>query len=126
MYDKFRLKKCYFIVSLGIKILDNEMGDEVLSPFSFVYGPAFIYLCIISHHCNACESNKKNPIRYPRHFHQKSSDIVNSLLLAYGTSFEVCNIMASLQSHEKVNSITNRHYELLILYNTILQIKQIL
>ena len=28
-------------------------------PFSFVYGPAFTYLCIISHQCNASENNSK-------------------------------------------------------------------
>ena len=50
------------------------MGDEVLlyppplAFFSFVYDPAFIYLCIISHHFNASESNFEENLRYPGHF----------------------------------------------------------
>ena len=37
------------------------MGDEVLYPLPFfVYGPAFTYLCILSHQCNASNSNFKD------------------------------------------------------------------
>ena len=74
------------------------MGKVLPPPFSFVYGPAFTYLCIISHHCNAPESNfKENLGIQDILIHQKSSNLVNSLLLAYATSVEVWDNMASLQ-----------------------------
>ena len=75
------------------------MGDEVLSPpFSFVYCPAFTYLCIISHHCNASESNFKENLGIQNILiHQKSSNLANSLILTYATSVEVWDNMASLQ-----------------------------
>ena len=43
------------------KVLDNEMGDEALPPppFSYVYGPAFTYLYIISHHMRLRVISKK-------------------------------------------------------------------
>ena len=66
------------------------MGDEAVPhphPFSFVYGPAFTYLCIISHQCNAPESYfKENLGIQDISMHQKASNIVNSLLPAYATS----------------------------------------
>ena len=76
------------------------MGDEVLPPplFSFIYGPAFTYLCIISHHCDASESNfKENLGMQDILIHQKSSNLVNSLLLVDARSVEVWDNMASLQ-----------------------------
>ena len=55
--------------------------------FSFVYGPALTYLCIIF----------KRKLRYPGHSDSpKSSNIVNSLL-AYAASVEVWDNMALLQ-----------------------------
>ena len=46
-----------------------------------------MYLCIISHHCNASESNFKENLGIQNILiHQK---IVNSLLLAYATNVEV-------------------------------------
>ena len=55
--------------------------------FSFVYGPALTYLCIIF----------KRKLRYPGHSDSpKSSNIVNSLL-AYAASVEVRDNMALLQ-----------------------------
>ena len=73
------------------------MGDELLyllPLFSFVYGPAFTYLCIISHQCNAFKSNFKENmnILIPR----KASDLGNSLLLRFATSVNVWDNMASL------------------------------
>ena len=77
------------------------MGDQVLyppPPFSFVYGPGFTYLFIISHPCNASESNfKENLGIQDILIHQKSSNLVNSPLFQYATSFEVWDNMASLQ-----------------------------
>ena len=56
-------------------------------PFSSVYDPAFTYLCIISRHCNVSESNfKENSGIQNILIHQKSSNLVNSLLLKYATS----------------------------------------
>ena len=63
-----------------MKNIGYEMGDEVLSPppLSFVYGPAFTYLCIISLHCHASESNfKENLGIQDILIHQKSSNLVN-------------------------------------------------
>ena len=37
----------------------NQRRGVIASPLSFVYGPAVTYLRIISHHCNASESNFK-------------------------------------------------------------------
>ena len=63
------------------------MGDVVLSPFYFVFGPAYTYLCIISHHRNASDSNfKENLVIQDILIYQKSS---NSPLFAYATSVEV-------------------------------------
>ena len=62
------------------------------------------YLCIISHNCNASESNfKENLGIQDILIHQKSSNLVNSLLLAYATSVNVWDNMASLQwwSHQQ-------------------------
>ena len=78
------------------------MGDGVLfTPpplFSFVYGPAFTYLCTISHHCNASESNfKENLGIQDILIYQKSSNLVNSPLLVYATRVEVWDNMAWLQ-----------------------------
>ena len=54
---KILSKNVIFLSDLVEKVLDKEMGDAVfIPPFSFVYGPAFICLCIISHQCNASES----------------------------------------------------------------------
>ena len=42
-------KILFFMSGLVQKVLDTEMGDEVLyPPFSFVYDPAFTY-CASSH-----------------------------------------------------------------------------
>ena len=70
--------------------------------FSFVYnGPAFTYLCIISHHCNASESNFKENLGIQNILiHQKSSNLANSLLLTFATSVEVWDNMASLHSFD--------------------------
>ena len=58
------------------------MGDEVLSPLSFVYVPAFTYLCIVSHICNASESNlKENLGIQDTLIYWRSSNLVNSLVL---------------------------------------------
>ena len=66
--------------------------------FSLVYGPVFTSLCIISQHCNASESNfKENLDIQDILIHQKSSHLVNSRLLAYATSVELWDNMASLQ-----------------------------
>ena len=82
------------------QILDNKMGDEVTPPpfFFIVDDPAFTYLCIIAHHCNASESyfKEKSCIRDIL-INQKSSNLVNSLFLAYLTCVEVWDNMASLQ-----------------------------
>ena len=53
---------------------------------SFFYGPAFTYLCIISHHCNASESNFKKKCRYPGHF-----DSPKVFKLRKFTLFCICN-----------------------------------
>ena len=51
-------KILFFMSGLVQKVLDTEMGDEVLyPPFSFVYDPAFTYCA--SSHCNVSESNFK-------------------------------------------------------------------
>ena len=77
------------------------MGDQVLYPpplFFRLDDPAFTYLCIISHHCNASESYfKENLGIHDILIHQKSPNLVNSLLLAYARSFGVWDNMASLQ-----------------------------
>ena len=65
---------------------------------SFVYGPAFTYLCFFSHQCNALESNfKENWGIQDSLIHQKASNLVNSLLLTYATSVNLWDNMASLQ-----------------------------
>ena len=72
---------------LSIKVLDNEMGDGCFHLF-FVYDPSFIYLCIISHQCNASESNFKENLGIQDILgHQKALNLVNSLFLANATSF---------------------------------------
>ena len=76
------------------------MGDDVLypPPPSFVYGPAFTYLCIISQQCNASKSNfKKNSGIQDILIHQKASILLNLLLLTYATSVEVWDNLTSLQ-----------------------------
>ena len=90
------LKSVLFLSGFVQKILDNEMKWETRcntpppSPFSFVYGLAFTYLGIISHHCNASESNFKENLDIQHNLiHQKSSNLVNLHLLAYATSVEV-------------------------------------
>ena len=56
------------------------------------------YLCLISHLCNASESYfKENLGIHDILIDQKSLNLVNSLLLAYATSVEVWDNMASLQ-----------------------------
>ena len=83
LYDEYCLINVIFLSGLIYKVLDNEMGDEVLTPpFSFVFGPAFTYLYIISHYCNASESNfKVNLGIQDSLIHQKASNLVNSFLL---------------------------------------------
>ena len=74
------------------------MGDKLLypPPFSFVCGPAFTYLCIISHHFNTSESYfNENLSIQDILIHQKSSNLVNSPLFAYATRVEVWDNMAS-------------------------------
>ena len=76
------------------------MGDEVLPPpfFSFVYGPVFTYLCIISHQCNAFKSNfEENFGVRDILIQQNASNLGNSVLPAYATSVNVWDNMASLQ-----------------------------
>ena len=65
---------------------------------SFVLSAAFTYLCIISHQCNASESNfKENLGVQDILIQQNASNLVNSLLPAYATSVNVWDNMASLQ-----------------------------
>ena len=59
------------------------MGDVVLSPFYFVFRPAYTYLCIISHQCNASDSNFKEKLGIQDILIlQTSSNLINSLLPA--------------------------------------------
>ena len=75
-----------------------EMRCNTPSPFSFAYGLVFTYLCIISNQCNAPERNFKENLGIKDILiHQKSSNLVNSLLIAYATSVEVWANMAPLQ-----------------------------
>ena len=92
------VKKMYFFYQTWYKkYLDNEMGDEVLSPLFFHLWPS-VHLCIISHHYNASESYFKEILRIRDILiHHKSLNLVNSLLLAYAPSVEVWDNMASLQ-----------------------------
>ena len=76
------------------------MGDEMFYPpslFSFVYGPAFTYLCFSSHQCNASESNfKENLGIQDILIQQKASNLVN-WILTYATRVNLWDNMASLQ-----------------------------
>ena len=78
------------------KVLDTEMGDEVLyPPFSFVYDPAFTYCA--SSHCNVSESNFKENLGIQNFLiHQKASNIINPFYI-YATSVNVWDNKASLQ-----------------------------
>ena len=92
-------KKCNFLVRIGIKIkIKWETWYCTSYLFSFVYGPASTYLCIISHQCYASESNFKLNIGIQNIWiHQQDSNFVTSLLLTYASSFNMWDKMASLQ-----------------------------
>ena len=72
------------------------MGDEVLYPsFSFVYGPAFTYLCFFSHRCNASESNFKENLGVQDS--QKSFKLNKFTPSINATSVNLWDYMASLK-----------------------------
>ena len=113
-------KKCNIFVRLSIKKWETKCYPP--PPFSFVYGPVFTYLWIISHQCNASESNFKDNLGVQDILIQQNpSNSVNSLLPAYATSVNVWDNMASLQwwSHQQRSDwseisewLTSRNYEL--------------
>ena len=75
-------KMCNFLSGLYEKYwIWNGRRGVISSPLSFVYGPAFTYLSIISLHCHASESNfKENLGIQDILIHQNSSNLVNSPL----------------------------------------------
>ena len=89
--ERHCLKMVFFCTVWNKKYLIMKWETRCYTPsFSFVYGPAFTYLRIISHHCNASERNfKENLSIQDILIHQKSSNLENSLLLAYATCVEV-------------------------------------
>ena len=56
---KYWLKSVIFLSGLVKKVWNGRWDVTPPPPFSFVYGQAFLYLCIFSHQCNASESNFK-------------------------------------------------------------------
>lgn len=71
--------------------------SPIPTPFSFVNGPAFTYLWIISHQFNVSESNFKENICIQNILiNQKASKLVNSLLLSCAINVKVWDNMASL------------------------------
>ena len=82
------------------------MEDGVLfppPPFSFVYSPAFTYLCIISHQCNASESNLTSGMQDSL-IHQKASNLIHSFLLACTTSVNVWDNIWRHYNDDFINS----------------------
>ena len=76
------------------------MGDEVLSPFPFLSSMAQRSLTCASFNINVMRMRviSKRILGIQNILiHQKSSHLVNSLLLAYATSVEVWDNIASLQ-----------------------------
>ena len=83
-YDEYCLKNVIFLSGFSIKSIRWWNGRrDVIPPHSFVYGPAFTHLCVISYQCNASESDFKENLGIQHILiHQKASNLENSLLLA--------------------------------------------
>ena len=83
------------------------MGDKVLprSLFSCLYGPAFTYLCIISHRCSASKSNfKENLCTQDILIHKKASNLVNEVLLTHKTKVIKCGTIWNRYNYDLIRS----------------------